>query len=131
VVAFGPSMLFGTIYWQQEHSLSWLKAIIVFHVFALYATLWYLAGWRAVFRMLTGRTGWTKTDRIKEPAKDTGDATVTALKAIQVAWGSAWSGLETPSQRSVGRWRYRRCYRRGTAHDRYAQRIGRTAMGRR
>ena len=34
VVAFGPSMLFGTIYWQQEHSLSWLKAIIVFHVFA-------------------------------------------------------------------------------------------------
>lgn len=85
VVAFGPSMLFGTIYWQQEHSLSWLKAIIVFHVFALYATLWYLAGWRAVFRMLTGRTGWTKTDRIKEPAKDTGDATVTALNANQVA----------------------------------------------
>ena len=35
--------------------------------------------------MLTGRTGWTKTDRIKEPAKDTGDATVTALNANQVA----------------------------------------------
>ncbi len=86
VVAFGPSLLFGTIYWQQERSLSWLKAIILFHVFALYATFWYLAGWRAVFRMLTGRTGWAKTDRIKEPAKDTVDATtVTELAANQVA----------------------------------------------
>src|SRR5699024_2108911 len=131
VVAFGPSMLFGASYWQQEHSLSWLKAIIVFHVFALYATLWYLPGWRAVFRLLTGRTGWTKTDRIKEPVKDTGDATVTALSAGGGASWWAWSGLGTRSQRRGGRWRYRRCYRRGTADGRYAQRIGRTAMGRR
>src|SRR5699024_3761077 len=49
VVVFGPSMSFGTIFWQQERRLSWLKAIIVVHVFALYATLWYLAGWRSVF----------------------------------------------------------------------------------
>lgn len=74
-VAFGPSMLYGYIYWQQERTvgMSRIKAFLLFHLFALYSTLWYLAGWRATFRMLTGRTGWTKTDRIKEPTKDTVD----------------------------------------------------------
>ncbi|HEY4536109.1 MAG TPA: glycosyltransferase family 2 protein [Enteractinococcus sp.] len=75
-IAFGPVMLFGTIYWQEErhHGLSWLRAVGVFHLFALYATLWYLAGWRAAFRMLMRRTGWAKTERMKEPPKDTTDA---------------------------------------------------------
>lgn len=76
VVAFGPIMLFGTIYWQQERKTgaSWIHAVLVFHLFALYSTLWYFAGWRAAFRMLTGRTGWAKTERMKEPPKDTMDA---------------------------------------------------------
>lgn len=71
-IAFGPVMLYGTIYWQEErHSgLSWWAAVGVFHLFALYATLWYLAGWRAAFRILLRRSGWTKTDRMKEPSSD-------------------------------------------------------------
>lgn len=77
LVAFGPILLYGYVYWQQEreHGIGRLKAFALFHGFALYATLWYLAGWRAVFRMFTGRTGWSKTDRSKEPVKDTLDAT--------------------------------------------------------
>lgn len=76
LVAFGPILVFGYVYWQQErdHGISRIKAFALFHLFALYATLWYLAGWRAVFRMLTGRSGWTKTDRLQEPTKDTVDA---------------------------------------------------------
>lgn len=72
VVAFGPIMLFGTVYWQQERDsgIRWVEAVLVFHLFALYSTLWYIAGWRAAYRMLTGRTGWAKTDRSKEPPKD-------------------------------------------------------------
>lgn len=77
VVAFGPIMLFGTVYWQQERDsgIGWLQAVLVFHLFALYSTLWYIAGWRAAYRMLLGRTGWSKTERMKEPPKDTGDLT--------------------------------------------------------
>lgn len=76
LVAFGPILLYGRVYWRQEraHGISWLQAFALFHLFALYATLWYIAGWRAVFRLLTGRSGWAKTDRIQEPTKDTVDA---------------------------------------------------------
>lgn len=76
VVAFGPIMLFGTVYWQEERDsgIGWLQAVLVFHLFALYSTLWYLAGWRAAFRMVAGRTGWAKTDRMKEPAKEHANA---------------------------------------------------------
>ncbi len=71
-IAFGPVMLFGTIYWQEErHSgLKWLGAVGVFHLFALYATLWYLAGWRAACRILMRRSGWAKTERMKEQQAD-------------------------------------------------------------
>ncbi|HEY4558522.1 MAG TPA: hypothetical protein VIG82_10060, partial [Enteractinococcus sp.] len=76
LVAFGPIMLFGTVYWQEERDsgIGWLQAVLVFHLFALYSTLWYLAGWRAAFRMIAGRTGWAKTDRMKEPAKEHANA---------------------------------------------------------
>lgn len=83
VVAFGPILLFGTLYWQQERDsgINWLHAVLVFHLFALYATLWYIAGWRAAYRMLMGRNGWAKTDRMKEPAKDLTDATSVSQSA--------------------------------------------------
>ena len=33
------------------------------HLYTLYATLWYIAGWRAVVRIALGRSGWSKTER--------------------------------------------------------------------
>ena len=76
LIAFGPILLFGTIYWREERYLgiNLIQAILIFHLFALYSTLWYLAGWRAAYRMLLGRTGWAKTDRMKEPPKGSADA---------------------------------------------------------
>lgn len=72
LIAFGPVLLYGTIYWQEERysGLSWWGAVGVFHLYALYATLWYLAGWRAAFRILMRRSGWSKTDRVKEPPSE-------------------------------------------------------------
>lgn len=68
LVAFGPILLLGTVYARQEraYGFGWWKSFLVFHVFVLYSTLWYLAGWRAAFRLLTRQSGWTKTDRTKE-----------------------------------------------------------------
>ena len=36
------------------------------HLFSIYSYMWLLAGWRAVFRILTGRRGWAKTARTAE-----------------------------------------------------------------
>lgn len=69
VVAFGLVLAFGVVYWRIERraDIGVLSAIALLHLFVLYATLWYVAGWRAVARSLTGRQGWAKTERHVEP----------------------------------------------------------------
>src|SRR5699024_3727661 len=76
LIAFGPILLFGTIYWREERYLgiNLIQAILIFHLCALYSTLRYLAGRRAASRMLPARTGWAKTDRMKEPPQGSADA---------------------------------------------------------
>lgn len=76
LVAFGPVLAFSLVYWRQERvtGFRWFTGFVAFHLFPLYATLWYLAGWRAVFRLMIGRSEWSKTDRIQEPTKDAEDA---------------------------------------------------------
>lgn len=67
--AFGPMVLLATIYRRVEttkHSFGLLQSIGLAHLYVVYATLWYIAGWRAVGRTLRGRTGWVKTDRLDE-----------------------------------------------------------------
>ncbi|PWF80196.1 glycosyltransferase [Kocuria rosea] len=68
LVAFGPALLFSLVYWGQErgHGLGRLKALALMHVYVLYATLWYIAGWKATYRALRGRNGWAKTERLIE-----------------------------------------------------------------
>lgn len=71
VIAFGPAMLFGLVYWkhERERGLRVLSTIAFLHLYPLYATLWYVAGWRAVFRIVLGRSGWTKTERTDDDQK--------------------------------------------------------------
>ena len=68
LVAFGPVLLYGLVYARREesHRLGRIRAFLVFHVFALYATLWYVAGWRAAGRALIGRQWWAKTERSRD-----------------------------------------------------------------
>lgn len=68
LVAFGPALLFGLVYWSQErhHGLTTMAAVVLMHVYVLYATLWYIAGWKAAYRAARGRTGWSKTERVVE-----------------------------------------------------------------
>lgn len=65
LIAFGPALLFGVVYWKNEREQGqrlW-HAVLLMHVYVSYALLWYAAGWRATVRSLTGRTSWAKTDR--------------------------------------------------------------------
>lgn len=65
LVAFGPALLFGAVYWRQEraHGLRPAGAVLLLHVYVGYNLLWYVAGSRAAVRSLAGRTSWSKTDR--------------------------------------------------------------------
>lgn len=65
LVAFGPALLFGAVYWRQEraHGLRPAGAVLLLHAYVGYNLLWYVAGWRAAVRSLAGRTSWSKTDR--------------------------------------------------------------------
>ncbi|MGX5357841.1 glycosyltransferase family 2 protein [Kocuria sp. KH4] len=68
LVAFGPALLFGLVYWSQErHSgLGVPTAVVLMHAYVLYATLWYVAGWKAAYRAVRGHNGWSKTERVVE-----------------------------------------------------------------
>ena len=43
------------------------------HLMPLYTYMWYVAAWRAVFRLVLRRQSWAKTDRLaEEPAASPG-----------------------------------------------------------
>lgn len=65
LIAFGPALLFGGVYWrrEREHGQRLWHAVLLMHVYVSYALLWYAAGWRATVRSLRGRTSWAKTER--------------------------------------------------------------------
>lgn len=68
LIAFGPALLYGLVYWSQErHSgLNPVKAVGLVHLYVLYAVLWYVAGWKAAWRAVRGHNGWAKTERVVE-----------------------------------------------------------------
>lgn len=44
------------------------RALVIAHVFVAYNYVAFFATWRALFRILSGKHGWAKTGRLKEPA---------------------------------------------------------------
>lgn len=68
LIAFGPALLFGIVYWRRERGegLGPLTAFALLHGYVLYSLLWYAAGWRAAVRSLRGDSSWAKTDRSAE-----------------------------------------------------------------
>jgi cellulose synthase/poly-beta-1,6-N-acetylglucosamine synthase-like glycosyltransferase len=68
VVTFGPMIIYGVLYWRIERQagVAFWRVMLLMHLFPLYTSLWYLAGWRAFARAITRRNGWAKTDRVDE-----------------------------------------------------------------
>lgn len=68
LLAAGPALVFGVIYWQAERAqgLRLWRSLLYAHLFVVYGLMPCLIGWRALGRVLVGRTGWAKTARETE-----------------------------------------------------------------
>jgi hypothetical protein len=67
LLTFIPAILFATAY-RRIAGTPRLRSLILGHAFVLYGLLWIASGSLAVWRILTGRHGWLKTDRLRERA---------------------------------------------------------------
>lgn len=66
LLSFGPMIVLGIIYRKSEPGMSYLKAILIAHLYVPYAFLWCIAGWNAVFKIIRGKNSWSKTERLVE-----------------------------------------------------------------
>ena len=73
LLGFGVMLVLASRYWQAEKSSGarpW-QVVLWAHCYVIYVLLWYFAGWRALWRMLTGAKSWAKTARHVETAATT------------------------------------------------------------
>ena len=79
LISFGPALGLALVYQRRARDLSVFAAVLLGQLLAGYNYIWYLAEWKALVRILTRRTGWTKTSRIHEhpahpiPSEGVGD----------------------------------------------------------
>nr|WP_235984966.1 glycosyltransferase family 2 protein [Actinomyces trachealis] len=68
LLAAGPALVLGIIYWKVERTqgLSLGRSLWYSHLFVVYGLIPCVIGWRALGRVLLGRTGWAKTAREAE-----------------------------------------------------------------
>jgi 1,2-diacylglycerol 3-beta-glucosyltransferase len=74
VLSFAPNLVIGLIYARRTRAVTIRRAMVLGHLMIAWNYIGYVAAWRALARMLTGRTNWTKTTRTTEPAHDATDA---------------------------------------------------------
>lgn len=59
-----------SVYARREPGLGPWRVIVLGHAFAGYSLLWIVAGYWAMGRILRGRHGWLKTDRLLEHSRE-------------------------------------------------------------
>ena len=60
-----------SVYARREPGLRPRKVVLLGHAFAIYSLLWIVAGYWALGRILRGRQGWHKTERLIEKPSQT------------------------------------------------------------
>lgn len=83
--SFAPTLLCGWIYARREQDISVVRAVLFSHLLVLWNYVLFISCWRAVFRLVLGRTGWDKTARIDESARDAVGRVEASLGAEPVA----------------------------------------------
>ena len=63
---FGPSIFVAFHYKHRTDEVSGRRAFFLAHALAAYQLVWYVAGWKALARMISGASGWVKTERYVE-----------------------------------------------------------------
>jgi len=66
VLSFLPNVLIGVTYARRTSKVSFLQALLLGHMMIPYNYVGYAAAWIALFRIITGRRGWSKTPRSTE-----------------------------------------------------------------
>ena len=66
LLSFGLAPFYAFCYWLRDKETPFIKAFGFAHVYSLYSYMWFIAGWIAVFRMVTGKRSWAKTKRTPE-----------------------------------------------------------------
>ncbi|MDT4922695.1 MAG: 1,2-diacylglycerol 3-beta-glucosyltransferase [Pseudonocardiales bacterium] len=69
LLSFAPNLLIGFIYARRTRAVTLRRALVLGHLMIGWNYVGYLAVWRAVFRMVRGRTNWSKTTRSDENAQ--------------------------------------------------------------
>jgi 1,2-diacylglycerol 3-beta-glucosyltransferase len=64
---FGPALYLLFHYRRRTKEMTVLGAFLTAHVYAIFQLIWYLAGWKALARIVTRKHGWVKTERYVEP----------------------------------------------------------------
>jgi hypothetical protein len=64
LVTFFPNIVAGYLYFRRNRDYGWVRSFALGHLLPLYNYISYLSAWRAVGRILRGRTNWDKTPRV-------------------------------------------------------------------
>jgi cellulose synthase/poly-beta-1,6-N-acetylglucosamine synthase-like glycosyltransferase len=68
LLSFGMPLLMTLLYWRRAGDISLWRALLLAHGLSFYNVIWYIAEWRALFRIAARRSHWTKTARLEEAA---------------------------------------------------------------
>ncbi len=66
MLSFAPNLLIGFIYARRTRAVTLGRAVVLGHLMIAWNYVGYLAAWRALVRMVRGRSNWDKTTRSVE-----------------------------------------------------------------
>lgn len=94
LLVFVPCIANGYLYFRRVRSYGIVRSVLLGHLLILSAYISYAACWRALYRIIRGRTGWDKTRRSQE-------LIAPALTAGSRELGPGSSSVEHLVQRAV------------------------------
>ncbi len=65
-MSFAPNLLIGFVYARRTRAVTLTRALVLGHLMIAWNYVGYFAAWRALARMIRGRSNWTKTTRTNE-----------------------------------------------------------------
>ncbi len=93
---FGPALVVLFVYRRRTKEMSLIGAFLTAHTYAVFQLIWYIAGWKALARLVTRRKGWVKTERyVEAKAVTLGDLTATTLATVP-------AGSSIPLKKNAG-----------------------------